>query len=495
VPERPLSDLARDITAGAVRLATATAAWLRLLAEFDRREGWEAYGIRSCSHWLAWQCGMAPGTAREHVRVARALGDLPLIAAAFTQGRLSFSKVRALTRIADPHTEESLLEFALKATASRLERTVREWRRADAVDREAIAARREFETWWDDDGMLTVRLRLAPEEGAELLAAVESLAERTARRERADEKRRAELDVGGSSPAAVNRAPEEGDDVEQAHERATAGRCTAPVRLCRAGVDADRRPGDPPRREVVVHVDSAVVADDCATGRAYIEGGPPLHGSDVRRMLCEATVIPMLERGREPLAHGRARRLATRPQRRALLRRDGGCARPGCPERRIERLHAHHMRHWLHGGRTDLGNLVLLCDVDHGLAHDLDLVMSRRNGRLIVTAPDGRRVWGSADAAFAAGLGDGTTADDPFVGVHPIDERIGRRPTVQDTGVDVVTDMARLLLPDTLPPLPEAMPANGERMNLAYVVGVLMGTRDLERRLRAEAGAELAVAA
>ena len=112
----------------------------------------------------------------------------------------------------------------------------------------------------------------------------------------------------------------------------------------------------------------------------------------------------MLEKGREPLAVGRRKRLATRAQRRALLRRDGGCARPGCPESRIERLHAHHMRHWLFGGRTDLSNLVLLCDRDHGVVHDLDLVMNRREGVLVVTTPDGRRVWGSADAAFADGL-------------------------------------------------------------------------------------------
>jgi hypothetical protein len=219
-------------------------------------------------------------------------------------------------------------------------------------------------------------------------------------------------------------------------------------------------------------------------------------------MLCEATVISMLERDREVLALGRRRRRASRQQRRALLRRDGGCARPGCPERRIERLHAHHMRHWLHGGRTDLANLVLLCDVDHGLAHDLDLTMSRRSGRLIVTAPDGRLVWGPADAAFTAGLDDRTTEVDPFVGVHPIDERLGRRPMVQEprstraaADVDVVPDVTRLLFPGAVPQLPEAMDANGERMNLAYVVGVLMGNRDLERRLRAEAHGELAVAA
>src|SRR3712207_4858674 len=100
--QRPLDELAREITAGAVRLASATAAWLRLVAEFDEREGWGGVGVLSCAHWLAWQCALSPGAAREHVRVARALTALPVTAAAFAAGRLSFSKVRALTRVADP---------------------------------------------------------------------------------------------------------------------------------------------------------------------------------------------------------------------------------------------------------------------------------------------------------------------------------------------------------------------------------------------------------
>ena len=103
----PLPELAAAITAGAVRLAAATAAWLRLISAFDEREGWHGYGITSCAHWLAWQCGLSPGAAREHVRVARALQSLPLIEGAFTEGRLSYSKVRALTRVAEPDSEAS----------------------------------------------------------------------------------------------------------------------------------------------------------------------------------------------------------------------------------------------------------------------------------------------------------------------------------------------------------------------------------------------------
>ena len=129
--DTPLADLAAAITAGAVRLAAATATWLRLVAEFDRRGGWHGTGILSCAHWLAWQCGLGPGAAREHVRVARALVHLAQIEAAFAAGRLSYSKVRALTRIAAPDCEAALVEFALHATASQTERFCRQWRRAD----------------------------------------------------------------------------------------------------------------------------------------------------------------------------------------------------------------------------------------------------------------------------------------------------------------------------------------------------------------------------
>ena len=421
----PLPALAAAITAGAVRLAAATAAWLRLIAEFDERDGWHGYGILSCAHWLAWQCGLSPGAAREHVRVARALRSLPLIESAFADGRLSYSKVRALTRIAETDTEESLLELALELTASQVERTVRQWRRADDANAgvDPDEARQLFEYWWDDAGMLTVKVRLPTEQGAAFITAIDSLAERAARRERAQQKARG---------TTAGPADTEDDEVALARERTTARRIAALTTLAEAAADADRRPGDPPRREVVVHVDTAVLADDAAAGRAYLEGGPALSPATARRMLCEATVVAMLEKGREPLAVGRRIRRATKAQRRALLRRDGGCARPGCQESRIERLHAHHMRHWLFGGRTDLTNLVLLCDRDHGLVHDLDLVMARRDGVLVVTSPDGHRVWGAADAAFIGGLpaleSAGADGEEAFVGVHPIDTAVGRRP-------------------------------------------------------------------
>lgn len=516
-PERSLPELASEITAGAVRLAAATAVWLRLVAEFDRREGWGAHGIRSCAHWLAWQCGMSTVTAREHVRIARALAGLPLLSGAFAEGRLSYSKVRALTRVAEPETERMLLELAVEATASQLDRVVREWRRSDRVDEGAVAEKRQFQHWWDDDGMLVVRMRLDPEEGADFLAAVESRAETTYRRDRAAAKRTTpsggpeEREGPPPGSGASEGAEPTADDHARTRERTTSRRCAAVADLARAAHHLDRRAGDPPNREVVVHVDAGVLADDAAAGVAHLDGGPALHPAQVRRMLCGATVIAMLEHGREVLGVGRTRRPPTRAQRRALLRRDGGCARPGCTETRIERLHAHHMRHWLFGGGTDLDNLVLLCDVDHGLVHDEDLVMSRRDGRLVVLTQDGRRVWGAADAAFVDGLaGAGEAAGaggGAFVGVQPIDELAARRPRAsahdrRDTppaghrpGEPPVRDLTALLFPGTFPTLPAAMHVNGERMDLDHVVWALLAGRDLRRRLAAEARGRPLVAA
>ncbi|MGY2003840.1 hypothetical protein [Blastococcus sp. SYSU DS1024] len=146
---------------------------------------------------------------------------------------------------------------------------------------------------------------------------------------------------------------------------------------------------------------------------------------------------------------------------------------------------------------------MLLCDVDHGSVHELDLVLTRRDGRLVALTPDGRRVWGAADAAFAHGLaGPGespeATAPAAFVGVQPIDELAARRPgapPVPRPAAGAPGASADPLFPEGAPPLPDAMRAGGERMDMAWAVGVLMGNRDLRRRLAAEARGTPLVAA
>ena len=171
--------LGNQIAELSARIDAATYELLCHLHEFDLRHGWE--GWRSCAHWLNWRTGLDLGAAREKLRVAAALADLNHVAAAMARGQLSYSKVRALTRVASPATEARLLAVALCATAAQVERLVRAWRR---VDRDAqpdaeqvLLASRALSMHMDEDGMVVLRGRLPPEAGAVLLRAVEAALE------------------------------------------------------------------------------------------------------------------------------------------------------------------------------------------------------------------------------------------------------------------------------------------------------------------------------
>jgi Domain of unknown function (DUF222) len=174
-PIAELDRLGDEIAELSAHLDAATARLLDLIREFDAREGWNA-GFRSCGAWLSWRVGLDLGAARERVRVARALGTLPRLASALASGELSYAKVRALTRVATPETEERLLAVGRAGTADHVERIVRGWRR---VDRQAEAretalrhASRALHVHQEEDGMVVLRGRLTPEVGALLLRAL-----------------------------------------------------------------------------------------------------------------------------------------------------------------------------------------------------------------------------------------------------------------------------------------------------------------------------------
>ena len=172
--------LGEDIAELSSRIQAATYQLLVMIRAFDEREGWS--GFKSCAHWLNWRTGLALGAAREKVRVARALGDLPLLSGAMRRGQLSYSKVRALTRVATPANERRLLGFAECAPAAYVERLARAWarvdRQAEAADERRRHERRHLNTWVDDDGMVVIRGRLSPEVGALVRRALEAAADR-----------------------------------------------------------------------------------------------------------------------------------------------------------------------------------------------------------------------------------------------------------------------------------------------------------------------------
>ncbi|MGH7403407.1 MAG: DUF222 domain-containing protein, partial [Candidatus Rokuibacteriota bacterium] len=175
-----LERLGDEIAELSAHLEAATARLLTLIREFDARGGWNT-GFCSCAAWLAWRVGLASGAAREHVRVARALGTLPALAEALARGELSYAKVRALTRVATPETEARLLAVGRAGTAVHVERIVRGWRRVDRQAERREAARqqagRALHVYPDEDGTVVLRGRLTPEVGALLLRALDAARE------------------------------------------------------------------------------------------------------------------------------------------------------------------------------------------------------------------------------------------------------------------------------------------------------------------------------
>jgi len=244
--------LGNEIAELCAHLDAATATLLDLIREFDAAGGW-TNGFRSCAHWLAWRVGMGLGAARQRVRVARALGSLPTLAAAHARGELSYAKVRALTRIATPENEETLLAVGREGTACHVERIVRGWRRVDrmaeAQESAARHKRRALHVFEDEDGMVVIRGRLTPEEGAVLMQALAAARETLYQRSR------------GVDDSAPTRSREQ----EQADALAL---------IAESALHHELDPGAPEERyQVVIHVDAPVLPDAEAPGRSVLEGG------------------------------------------------------------------------------------------------------------------------------------------------------------------------------------------------------------------------------
>src|SRR5205823_4267862 len=337
-----------------------------LIREFDARGGWNT-GFRSCAAWLAWRVGLDPGAARERVRVAHALGTLPLLARALARGELSYAKVRALTRVATPETEGRLLAVGRAGTAAHVERIVRGWRR---VDRKAEAretarrhATRALHVYQDENGMVVLRGRLAPEVGAVLVQALAAAREA--------------LHQGDVSAEPPTMAQQQADALALVAETAF-----------HHGID----PGAPGERyQVVVHVDAPVLADPDQPGQSVLADGTHVSAETSRRLACDASRVVM-RHGRDGRVVEVAARTRTIPPalRRALHHRDHGCRFPGCGRRFGQ---GHHLRHWAQGGPTTLSNLALLCPRHHRAVHEEGYQLDRQpDGELRFRRPDGQVV-------------------------------------------------------------------------------------------------------
>jgi hypothetical protein len=371
-PSTPVEELGETIAAMAARIHAATYELLVLLRQFDAQLGWNN-GFLSCADWLHWRTGIDVGAAREKVRVARALEVLPQLSGAMQRGEISYAKVRALTRIATPENEPRLLELAYAGTASHIERVVRAWRRCDRIEEARETERRHLSrsvtTYVDDDGMVIVRARLTPEQGAVVQRALDAATERMYQESKA-----------AAVPESIT------EEVTFAQRRADA---LALLAECALAADLDRgTAGD--RYQVVLHVEAGTEAE--APAQAVLEldeGGVRVSAETSRRLSCDGSVVVMSEApDGTVLDVGRKTRLVPAPIRRALAARDSRCRFPGCCARRCD---AHHITHWANGGATSLDNLMLLCRRHHTLLHEGGLTVERdRFGTFRFMRPDGR---------------------------------------------------------------------------------------------------------
>ena len=356
----PLERLEAQICELAGHLTAATCRFLVLLADFDARRGWASWEMNSCASWLSWKCQMSSGTAREHVRVARALQGLPVIRAEFAAARLSYAKVRALTRIATPGTEAGLAEIAGPMTGNQLERFARAHRQVSRADDAGARVRRRLVWRFEEDGSLAGSFRLSPLQGAVRVKALRAAA----------------------------------GDLEHTHEEEEPG-VSAPAPDPASAPAAPVTPGNP--------------ADPA---RCHVEDGPAISVSTAQMLGCTAALSWILhDRDGGILRLGRRRRRPNAALRRAARERDKcRCRFPGCESRRVD---LHHIVYWSHGGRTDLGNLVSLCKYHHMLVHERGyLIAAGPGGTFAFYRPDGTALPPSPPLPEPAGaIGNGHDAD------------------------------------------------------------------------------------
>ena len=404
--------MGEEIATLAARIDAATYELLVLIRKFDEEEGWNC-GFLNCARWLTWRIGLAPSAAREKVRVARALGDLPLMSEAMKRGQLSYSKVRALTRVARPETEKELVELGRAGTAAHIERVVRAWRRIDrsveAADNELRDASSQVATHIDENGMFVIRGRLAPEAGEVLMKALDAAGEKLFAEEGEDRppagKVRADaltlvaesalkggLDPGSSGDryqVVVHVSDEElrssggapttgcascasaetpaghvSAETQQAHGQSAAeavamgASAEAPTKLRARELGAATRDGEQSQPDA---------GPSCRYGAWLGDSHVPVSAETARRIACDAGKVRMTHRTGQVLSVGRKTRTIPPPIRRALEFRDQGCRFPGCTSKHCD---AHHIVHWAEGGETKLSNLVLLCRRHHRLLHE-----------------------------------------------------------------------------------------------------------------------------
>lgn len=318
---------------------------LEAITELDAPEVWERDGSRSFAQWLSARLGVSNWLASRLINTAHALPFLPAVDAAFQDARLGIEKVIELARFATPENEDRLVKWAERVSPACIRR------KADVENRKAIEDAidpdrdRWARYWWFDDGRRFGFEGEAPaDQGAVIAKALDRLAD--------------------SMPDVIDHddpgCPEVPREETLAERRADAIYAMASARI------AEDQDGD--RATVVVHA-SLPSLSGAQPGGCELEDGPSIHIETGRRLCCDGVLEFVLHNDiGEAVGIGRKDRKVPRWMLRQLKYRDGCCTFPGCESRRF--LQAHHIKHWIEGGMTDLDNLVLVCTAHHKLVHE-----------------------------------------------------------------------------------------------------------------------------
>ncbi|MFT5711311.1 MAG: hypothetical protein ACI8QT_002017 [Halioglobus sp.] len=406
--------LGQKITLLAGQLNAGNHRLLKLIAEFDRRKSWNADGtVRSCAHWLNWKCGIALGAAREKVRVAGALAQLPLIDAAFASGHISYSKVRAMSRVATPENEDFLLMIAQHGTASHVEKVVGKYKSVQTTDEEGQERERENERklvyFQDQNDMWVIHAKLPPEVGALVVKAIEAVAT-PAQIEKQKQLREPQKSVSAEtfSEAIEEEEPTHFQDLLQ-HTRADALVTMAEHFLATTKANSPFQGLKGSERcQIMLHVDINTLRQhgkeaSHAHQHCNMDDKHWISPKTAKRLSCDASLVTVLEdeQGRV-LNIGRRARTVPAAIGRALSLRDKTCRVPGCCESHY--VDAHHIKHWADGGETSLDNLVTLCRAHHRQLHQGNFTITAEKTatgqQLLFTTPSGRTIETSFFAQF-----------------------------------------------------------------------------------------------
>lgn len=431
-------------------IAAATCSFLVMLGEFDARKLWAPQECYTCAHWLSWRCGISMGTARDQVRVARRLRELPKVTEAFGKGQLSYSKARAICRVATAETEEQWITLAGNATAKILDRMASAWAQSKVRGEEWLKKMMNEETkeqesrrlrkltWLQQpNGDLRVELRIPAGVESEIfrnaierclgnppaIDPMQPVAQNSSEEdvpaefvEEADRLEQRRLDalinalVQTSDCEASLAPPADITICHHATQDVSAETRAAPENVSAETSTADRHDVIPSSNDDWLQtlqqgfggvslsvterglVMSPHMMELLACDAGVRHRNAPWDGNENDHDCCsESKLIDGLSPSEIDEKGLDPQRHPNTKMRRQIFARDGGkCQFPGCERR--HRLAAHHIVHWIHGGPTTLENLILLCPKHHHAIHDRDWSLTGTASNPVFKRPDGHDV-------------------------------------------------------------------------------------------------------